>query len=240
MNTNRKALEEQKKVNFIVKIWRKIVHTVHDHYSLRIGFLCSIIIIENFIVGFFMEGILPYFLTLCTAAVMFIVIMIKRIKKEEAEMAARYDPENVKALYAELKDVMEKPEFDLKEFQRLGATVAFKGISTNDPDIITEGVITPYHCYIRTKDNGFDMITATNYKFDLHFIPQKYQEEDTTKIYYCLDIKTPEIRMSTTELYFAEKDGHELVNIPNVWEVTADRAKELVSMLNARAKEYDI
>ena len=240
MNTNRKALEEQKKVNFIVRFWRKIVKTVYDHFSLRIGFLCSIIIVENFIVGFFMEGILPYFLTLCTAAVMFIIIMIKRIKKEEAELAARYDPDNVKALYAELKDVMAKPEFDLKEFQRVGATVVFKGFSVKNPEITTEGVITPYHCYIRTQDHGFDMVTATNYKFDLHFIPQKYQDETTGKVYYCLDIKTPEIKMSTTELYFAEKDGDELKAVPNVWEVNGDRAKELVSMLSKRAKDYDL
>ena len=240
MAANRKALEEHVKVNIFVRAWRRIVKTVYDHFSLRIAYLCGIIIVENFIVGFFLEGILPFFLSLCTAAILFIIIMIKRIKKEEDELAERYDPDTVKALYAQLKDVMDKPEFDLSEFQRVGATIAFKGFSVRDPKIITEGVVTPFHCYIRTKDNGFDMVTATNYKFDLHFIPQKYQDEDTAKIYYCLDIKTPEIKMSTTELYFAEKDGEELKAVPNVTDITQDRAKELVEMLSKRAKEYDL
>lgn len=240
MATNRAALEEQKKQNFIVKAWKRIVKLVYDHFSLRIAFLCGIIIVENFIIGFFLEGILPFFLSLCTAAVLFILIMIKRIKKEEAELAARYNPDNVKALYAELEEVMARPEFDLNEFRRIGATVAFKGFSVRDPSITTEGVVTPYHCYIRTKNHGFDLVTATNYKFDLKFIPQKYQDNESGRIFYCLDIKTPEIKMSTTELYFAENDGEELKEVPNIFETAAERSKELAAMLNQRAKEYDI
>ena len=92
----------------------------------------------------------------------------------------------------------------------------------------------------QTTNFKFSDVVSSNYKFDLKFIPQKYQDEDTAKIYYCLDIKTPEIKMSTTELYFAEKDGDELKEIPNVSEIPQDRAKELAEMLSKRAKEYDI
>ena len=240
MATNRAALEEHKKHNIFVRIWKKIVKTVCDYFSLRIAFLCGIIITANFIVGFFLEGILPTFLTVCTAAVLFIIIMIRKIKKDEEALAARYNPENVKALYAELEEVMSKPEFDLDEFRRIGATIAFKGFSVRDSNIITEGVVTPFHCYIRTKDHGFDLVTATNYKFDLKFIPQKYQDNETGRIYYCLDIKTPEIKMSTTELYFAESDGEELKEVTDIFETSAERSKELVAMLGKRAKEYDI